>query len=165
MFVISLYKTGLGVCTMIAHLKSLLSKFNDTSVERAAIDFETGLAALLVEVMRADGKVLTEELENIQNTLIHYCELELDAASRLLTKAKQLVEQAIDLYSFVNVVNEHTSDIERIEIIELLWQVAFADGQVDGQEDHVIRKIAGLMYVTHADFIQAKINVDESRKQ
>lgn len=165
MFVISLYKTGLGVCTLIAHLKSLLSKFNDTAVERAAIDFETGLAALLVEVMRADGNVLTEELENIQNTLIHYCELELDAASRLLTKAKQLVEQAIDLYSFVNVVNEHTSDIERIEIIELLWQVAFADGQIDGQEDHVIRKIAGLMYVTHADFIQAKINVDESRKQ
>ena len=165
MFVISLYKTGLGVCTVIAHLKSLLSKFNDTSVERTAIDFETGLAALLVEVMRADGKVLTEELENIQNTLIHYCGLELDAASRLLTKAKQLVEQAIDLYSFVNVVNEHTSDIERIEIIELLWQVAFADGQIDGQEDHVIRKIAGLMYVTHADFIQAKINVDESRKQ
>ncbi len=164
MFVISLYKTGLGVCTVIAHLKPLLSKFNDTSVDRAAIDFETGLAALLVEVMRADGKVLTEELENIQNTLIHYCELELDAASRLLTKAKQLVEQAIDLYSFVNVVNEHTSDIERIEIIELLWQVAFADGQIDGQEDHVIRKIAGLMYVTHADFIQAKINVDESRK-
>lgn len=165
MFVISFYKTGLGVCTVIAHLKSLLSKFNDTSVERAAIDFETGLAALLVEVMRADGKVLTKELENIQNTLIHYCELELDAASRLLTKAKQLVEQAIDLYSFVNVVNEYTSDIERIEIIELLWQVAFADGQVDGQEDHVIRKIAGLMYVTHADFIQAKNNVDESRKQ
>lgn len=164
MFVISLYKTGLGVSTVIAHLKSLLSKFNDTSVERTAIDFETGLAALLVEVMRADGKVLTEELENIQNTLIHYCELEIDAASRLLTKAKQLVEQAIDLYSFVNVLNEHTSDIERIEIIELLWQVAFADGQIDGQEDHVIRKIAGLMYVTHADFIQAKINVDESRK-
>lgn len=150
---------------MIAHLKSLLSSFNQQNNTKSAIDFETGLAALLLEVMRADGKVVSEEVENIHTTLTKYCDLPNEAATHLLDKAKGLVEKAIDLYSFVNVVNEHTSDIERIEIIELLWQVAFSDGSVDGHEDHLIRKIAGLMYVTHADFIQAKIHVQESRQK
>lgn len=150
---------------MIAHLKSLLRKFDEKNTETDSIDFKTGLAALLVEVMRADGHTDKQELDSIEQTLITYCDLDITATSQLFDKAKQLVEQAIDLYSFVNVVNANTSDVERIEIIEFLWQVAYADGSLDGQEDHIIRKISGLMYVTHADFIQAKINVQESRKQ
>jgi len=150
---------------MIAHLKSLLRKFDEKNTETDSIDFKTGLAALLVEVMRADGHTDKQELDSIEHTLITYCDLDITATSQLLDKAKQLVEQAIDLYSFVNVVNANTNDVERIEIIEFLWQVAYADGSLDGQEDHIIRKISGLMYVTHADFIQAKINVQESRKQ
>lgn len=150
---------------MIAHLKSLLRKFDEKNTETDSIDFKTGLAALLVEVMRADGHTDKQELDSIEQTLITYCDLDITATSQLLDKAKQLVEQAIDLYSFVNVVNANTNDLERIEIIEFLWQVAYADGSLDGQEDHIIRKISGLMYVTHADFIQAKINVQESRKQ
>lgn len=150
---------------MIAHLKSLLRKFDEKNTETDSIDFKTGLAALLVEVMRADGHTDKQELDSIEQTLITYCDLDITATSQLLDKAKQLVEQAIDLYSFVNVVNANTNDVERIEIIEFLWQVAYADGSLDGQEDHIIRKISGLMYVTHADFIQAKINVQESRKQ
>ncbi|AIY67001.1 tellurite resistance TerB family protein [Pseudoalteromonas piratica] len=150
---------------MIAHLKSLLRKFDEKNTETDSIDFKTGLAALLVEVMRADGHTDKQELDSIEQTLITYCDLDITATSQLLDKAKQLVEQAIDLYSFVNVVNANTNDVERIEIIEFLWQVAYADGSLDGQEDHIIRKISGLMYVTHADFIQAKINVQESRIQ
>lgn len=148
---------------MIAHLKSLLSSFNQQNNTKSAIDFETSLAALLVEVMRADGKVALEEVENIHSTLTTYCDLPNEAATNLIDKAKGLVEKAIDLYSFVNVVNEHTSDIERIEIIELLWQVAYADGLIDEQEDYMIRKISGLMYVTHGDFIQAKINAESCK--
>jgi len=150
---------------MIAHLKSLLRKFDEKNTDTDSIDFKTGLAALLVEVMRADGHTDKQELDSIEQTLITYCDLDITATSQLLDKAKQLVEQAIDLYSFVNVVNANTNDVERIEIIEFLWQVAYADGSLHGQEDHIIRKISGLMYVTHADFIQAKINVQESRKQ
>lgn len=149
---------------MITHLKSLLAKFIEKETPSASLDFEMGLAALLVEVMRADGKSNKEELDNIQQILIKYCDLDQEATSHLLDKAKQLVEHAIDLYSFVNVVNDSTSDVERIEIIELLWQVAYADDVLDVHEDHIIRKISSLMYVSHADFIQAKINVQESRK-
>ena len=53
-------------------------------------------------------------------------------------------------------INNQTSDVERIEIVELLWRVAFADGELDSHEDHIIRRISGLLYVSHADFIAAK---------
>ena len=68
---------------MIAHLKSLLRKFDEKNTETDSIDFKTGLAALLVEVMRADGHTDQQELDSIEQTLITYCDLDIPATSQL----------------------------------------------------------------------------------
>jgi uncharacterized tellurite resistance protein B-like protein len=107
--------------------------------------------------MRADGEIKSAEINKIHTILSAKSDLSSDDTNSLIELAQGLVEQAIDLYSFVSVINEQTSDIERIDIIELLWHVALADGEIDSYEDHVIRKISSLMYVSHVDFIQAKI--------
>ncbi|KAF7767630.1 hypothetical protein PCIT_a3684 [Pseudoalteromonas citrea] len=142
---------------MFKHIKKLLNEFSAPSIEKPAIDFNSALAALMVEVMRSDGKVLAVELKKIEQLLRERCELEPDQITTLITTAQELVEQAIDLYIFIKQVNNHTDDVERIEIVQLLWYVAYADGNIDSYEDHIIRKISGLMYVTHADFIAAKL--------
>ncbi|PHI35557.1 hypothetical protein CBQ28_18845 [Pseudoalteromonas sp. GCY] len=141
---------------MLNQLKKLFQSLQESSPKQE-IDFNTALAALLVEVMRADGKLQQSEFDKIAELLKTRCELPEPQVSALITQAQQLVEQAVDMYSFAKQVNNHTSDIERIEVIELLWHVAYADGELDSHEDHIIRKIAGLFYVAHADFIAAKL--------
>ncbi|PAY00815.1 hypothetical protein CKO50_13865 [Pseudoalteromonas sp. HM-SA03] len=141
---------------MLNQLKKLFQSLQESSPKQE-IDFNTALAALLVEVMRADGKLQQSEFDKIAELLKTRCELPEPQVSALIMQAQQLVEQAVDMYSFAKQVNNHTSDIERIEVIELLWHVAYADGELDSHEDYIIRKIAGLFYVAHADFIAAKL--------
>jgi uncharacterized tellurite resistance protein B-like protein len=146
---------------VITHIKSLFSRLTEVEQPTTKIDFKTALAALLVEVMRADGEIKSAEINKIHTILSAKSDLSSDDTNSLIELAQGLVEQAIDLYSFVSVINEQTSDIERIDIIELLWHVALADGEIDSYEDHIIRKISSLMYVSHVDFIQAKINAGQ----
>ncbi|BBN80231.1 hypothetical protein PA25_02160 [Pseudoalteromonas sp. A25] len=146
---------------MLNHLKKLLQNNTPRAVGHEGLDFNTALAALLVEVMRADGKLLESEFDKIAQILTQRCQLTTEQTSALINKAQKQVEQAIDLFAFVKQINRHTSDIERIEIIELLWHVAFADGHLDSHEDHIIRKISGLLYVAHPDFISAKLAAQE----
>ena len=145
---------------MLNQLKKLLSEFTAQPVREQGIDFNTALAALLVEVMRADGQYLAVESEKIAELLVKRCELNVNQVKALLNQAEQMVEEAIDLYVFVKQINSQTTDVERIEIIELLWCVAYADGELDSYEDHTIRKIAGLLYVSHVDFIAAKLSAN-----
>ncbi|NOU51890.1 TerB family tellurite resistance protein [Pseudoalteromonas sp. JBTF-M23] len=147
---------------MLNHLKKLLQSNTPKTVGHEVLDFNTALAALLVEVMRADGKLLDSEFDKISHILTQRCQLSAEQTTALIDKAQKLVEHAIDLFAFVKQINQHTSDIERIDIIELLWHVAFADGHLDSHEDHIIRKISGLLYVAHPDFISAKLAAQES---
>lgn len=145
---------------MLNQIKKLLSEFSAQPDREPGIDFNTALAALLVEVMRADGQYLAVESEKIAELLVKRCELNVNQVKALLNQAEQMVEEAIDLYVFVKQINSQTTDVERIEIIELLWCVAYADGELDSYEDHTIRKIAGLLYVSHVDFIAAKLSAN-----
>ncbi|WP_440056166.1 TerB family tellurite resistance protein [Pseudoalteromonas sp. T1lg65] len=142
---------------MLSHIKALFNRWQDEQQQDQQLDFNTALAALLVEVMRADGKFEQSELERIAEILASRCALSDAQIEPLIAKAQSLVEEAIDMYAFAKQINNHTSDIERIEVIELLWHVALADGHLDSHEEHIIRKIAGLFYVAHSDFIAAKL--------
>lgn len=144
---------------MINHIKQLFLTLSESHQPNHALDFNTALAALLIEVMRADGVVTEQELDKVAAILATQCQLNSQAVTQLIAQTRALVEEAIDLFSFVKVINQHTSDKERIDIVELLWHVAFADQVLDVNEEHVIRKIASLLYVSHPDFITAKLAV------
>ena len=74
------------------------------------------------------------------------------------------VEAAHDLYQFTQVINDIFDYNQKKNLILAMWQVAFADGQIEAIEDHIIRRIAGLVHVTHNDFIKLKIEARETRK-
>ena len=76
--------------------------------------------------------------------------------ARLVEAARQGATRATDLYNFTRIVVDHFSEQERIGVVEMLWDVAFSDGEVTGDEDALVRRVAGLLYVSDCDRGEAK---------
>lgn len=113
-------------------------------------------AALMFEVVRADRSIDAVERARLRTLLRAEFELEDEDLDALEALAEQEIEEAVDLYQFTSLVAEHTGVEARIALIEQLWQIAFADGELDVLEEHTIRRVAGLLHVRHSDMIAAK---------
>ena len=72
------------------------------------------------------------------------------------------LQSAYDYHRFTSVINDHFSQEQKIQVVESMWKVAFADGHVDENENHIISKVAGLLYVTHGEYIAAKLDAKEA---
>ena len=114
------------------------------------------LAVLLIETARSDDHVEHREQEIIKRALVRRFGLEPADVADLLRAAQQGAIQATDLYRFVRVVVENFTEAERIGVIEMLWEVAYADDALTGDEDALIRRVAGLLYVSDRDRGEAK---------
>lgn len=119
-------------------------------------------AALLVEMMHQDEQVLASEEEAVRNVLKERFQLTDKETHELYELAEQEVHSATDYYQFTRLIAEQYSQQQKIQVIELLWQVAYADDHLDAYEEHMVRRIADLIYVPHQDFIQAKLRVQNS---
>ena len=147
---------------MLNKIKQLFSALNDTQSNIAEHDLKTAVAALLIEVMRADNELQDDEQQTLNETLKKYFSLNEEEVQELVASASQSLDDAIDYFQFSKQVNAQCSAEQRIEIIELLWRLAYADGNLDKHEE--IRLFAAsrvLLYVTHEDFIAAKISSDK----
>jgi len=118
--------------------------------------------ALLVEISRADTEVSLEEERAIVELVGRVFELDAAETQGLVRQADGKADEAVSLYGFTRVLNDHLSREQRTHVIELLWRVAYADGHIDKYEDYYIRKIADLLHVSHRDFIRTKHLVMES---
>jgi uncharacterized tellurite resistance protein B-like protein len=70
--------------------------------------------------------------------------------------AKDESAQATSLHQFTTLVHQHCTEHEKFELLVSMWELAFADNDLDKYEEYVIRKVADLIYVSHAEFIRAK---------
>ena len=113
-------------------------------------------AALLVEMSRADHEVTEVERGVIESALRHVFELDPPAAARLYREAERHADDATSLYEFTRLINDHFEPAEKENLVELLWFVAFADGELDKYEEHLVRRVADLIHVYHGAFIRAK---------
>jgi uncharacterized tellurite resistance protein B-like protein len=102
-------------------------------------------AALLFEVVRADSEVKPEE-----RTVMR-------AAIQGTFGLSEESRGAVSLYEFTRLVDTGFSAEQKKRILELLWLVSFADAEKHALEEHMVRRIAGLLHVPHPDFIDAKI--------
>ncbi len=114
-------------------------------------------AALLVEVMRIDGRVDAAEREAALAVLQDSFSLPGARLQELLSLAEQEVETATDQFQFTRLINERFSVEEKARLVEMLWRVAFADGRLDKHEEYVVRKLSELLHLPHRVFIQAKL--------
>ena len=127
-------------------------------------DAETALrlatAALLVEMARADFAPDSDELSLVRQLLVRRFKLADAEVAALLEQADQRVEDAVSLHEFTQWLNRQFSAADKLQMIEMLWRVAFADNRLHANEEYLVRKIADLLHVPHPDFIQARHRVE-----
>jgi len=119
------------------------------------------VAALLVEIALADFDSAPEEQRAILAIVRQTFGLDRGEAETLLALAKSEHQASTDYFQFTRLINNHYQPEQKRSLIEGLWRVAFADGRLDRYEEHVIRRLADLLYVSHTDFIAAKHRVME----
>lgn len=148
----------------------MLNKFRDFfSTELAREENETlshdqcqlATAALLIEVASADRDFDAEELKTLKSILAGKFNLDDGQLQELTDLAESEKEQATSLYQFTQLINNDCNPDEKYHLMKAMWEVAYADGNIDKYEEHLIRKVADLIYVPHNEFIRAKL---EARK-
>lgn len=116
-------------------------------------------AVLFYELTRADGELTEQEIATYERLLLETFRVEPSELVPTLKQVEQKAKHAVDLVQFTRLIHEQCSVAEKRTIVASLWQLAAADGKVDSHEEHLIRKVADLMYLDHADYIQAKLAV------
>jgi len=116
-----------------------------------ADELELAVAALLIEAGRMDDKFDERERATIERLLAERFELSPDEVSDLMEAAEQAVAQSTQFFPFTQQIVKRISPDERAQIVEMMWEVAYADGVLDPQEDALLRRIAGLIHVPDQD--------------
>ena len=120
------------------------------------------MASLMIEVAESDYHDAPEERESVLNIVKSSFDLSDTETNEIVDLARQEHVDSIDYFQFTSLINQHYSAEQRIELIEKLWQIAFADHKLDKHEEHVIRRIADLIHVAHSDFMKTKLKVQNS---
>lgn len=131
---------------MFMRLKSLLG--GTTAAPAGADgDLRVATAALLLEAAVMDGAFDDAERDAVSSVLQTHFGLSPDAAADLIGEAQASLDAAGDLYAFTRTVKDGYPPERRVEIIEMLWRVAYADGVLHDYESNLVRRVAGLLYV------------------
>ncbi|MBR0566273.1 TerB family tellurite resistance protein [Azoarcus sp. L1K30] len=143
---------------MLRTLKDLFNSFMpvDAAGGHTEDTLQLATAVLLVEVMRSDAQIDAEERAAILAALGARFNLDESARKSLLELAEHTSSEAVDFHRFTSRINTGLDAAEKVRVIELMWQVAFADGHLSSHENHLMRKIADLLHISHADYVLAK---------
>ena len=127
-------------------------------------DLHLATAALLVEVAVSDLDFDDSERVQLKKLLLSECQLSEVDVDTLISDAETATHKASSLFEFTHIINKHCEYKQKLSLVNNLWKVAYADGELDKYEEHIIRKISDLIHVSHRDFIQEKIVVREANQ-
>lgn len=137
---------------MLDFLRDLLGQQPSGPAQGPALDRKlVGAAALLVEAARLDGSFDAPERQRIREVLQGRLGLAPQVADELLAAGEHAAEASVDWQGFTNAVKNGFDYEGRIEVIEMLWEVAYADGVIHDFEASLIRRVTGLLYVGDGD--------------
>ena len=126
-------------------------------------DVRIATCALFLEMARIDEKFTEAEMETILSILKEKYGLSQEHADALIAEADRELTQSVDLWQFAKLINENYSPDEKIEIIEILWQMVFVDGKMDEYEHYLMNKLKNLLRLSHDQLIKAKLKVLRSK--
>jgi uncharacterized tellurite resistance protein B-like protein len=140
----------------------LAALFDDNSETGTGPDrLRLAAAVLLVEAARMDGNFDDDERATIRRLLTWRFEISEAEADALIAAADAEAEQSVELSTYVRTIKGYFSFDERVELIEMMWSVVYADGKLDDYEANLMRRIAGLLYVSDRDSGAARKRVLE----
>ena len=144
---------------MLEKIKSLFFKNSEekTAEVQVAQTIDKTCASLIIEVALADKVFDESEINLLKNMLLETYSLKLDDANELIANAEKTVNESTSLYGYTREVNDNFDYQSKLDLLDQLWRMAFADGNIDKYEEHVVRKISDLIHISHNDFIQSKL--------
>ena len=147
-------------------MKKILLKFlTIESFESDPVDLEHALrvatAVLLVEVTRADFIVQPAEQARLRQLLESQFGLSSAELDALMTQAEADADRLVSIQHVTRLLNEHYDHAMKLRVVEMMWNLVYADGEKDHYEEHLIRQVAELLYLSHSEFIQARHKAEE----
>lgn len=144
---------------MLAAIRDFFEKNLATASAPAQAGHSISLAtaALLLEVVRMDGDLEPRERHTVLRAVRDKFGLAPAEADELVALAEAEAKQATDYFQFTSLLNRHFSPEQKARVIEHMWAVAYADAELSAWEQHLIRKVADLLYVSHGDYVAAKL--------
>ncbi|MGH8161968.1 MAG: TerB family tellurite resistance protein [Gammaproteobacteria bacterium] len=144
-----------------ARLRRWFSGSDSRDENREATDL--ALAALLVELMRADYAEDPREHEAARRILARRFNLDREAAERLLAEGERAANHSVSLFKHTRALDVGLDEPEKFSVIEALWEIAYSDGTLDGNEDYLVHKVGDLLHVRHSDIMRLKDRIRRKR--
>ena len=147
---------------MLNKIKSYFESFINQpteSIEEQTHAINLAVAAIMLEMVSMDEQITASEIKQLNNTLEKQLKLSTSEITELNRLARQELNNSVDYHQFTSLINSQFEMNKKIEIIEHLWKVAYADGKVNSHEEHFLRKISDLLFVPHSEFIKTKLRV------
>ncbi|HJW25358.1 MAG TPA: TerB family tellurite resistance protein [Rhodocyclaceae bacterium] len=145
---------------MFSTVKAFFRSLGDplASRDRPPSDHElqVATAALLLEMMRADREISEAEQAAVIRALREKFGLSEEETRDLVQLADEAARAASGSYDFTSVINRGFDAGEKIRVIEYMWQIAYADGHLCAHENHLMRRIADLLHISHGDYCAVK---------
>jgi uncharacterized tellurite resistance protein B-like protein len=143
---------------MIERLKAWLTD-GDWRASDGLDELRLAVAALLVEAGQIDGPFDATERATVRRILQRHFALDDAAAVALEQAGEQRAERSTQLFGATRLINGRFTDARRVELVEMLWEVAYADGVLDPLEDTMLRRVAGLVDVSDHERGEARRRV------
>ncbi len=127
---------------------------------------QVATCVLLLELAQADSQFQPLEETLIKNLLQKKFSLSQEATDDLIALSQERLKESLDLFQHVRLINEHFSREEKLEIVDVLWRIVYADGVLDRYEDALMRQLTTLLRLSPKDMIASKIKIlEESRNE
>ena len=145
---------------MLSIIKKILTKPPTSSTSTDETELRTHIAAgvLLLEAAHVDNECTEEEMMHVVQTLKTTFNLSTEYVNELIEEAHLERKNSVDLWQFTNHMNQNYTQQEKLKVMEDVWRVIHADGQLEKHEDHFAHKLANLLRLTHKQMIDAKLN-------
>lgn len=140
---------------MLKSLKTLFKQGKKTK-EPSEQDLKLAAATLMFEVVRSDGRIDQVELIYMSEILRREFKLDEQELDELFKMAKDTANEATSLQGFTRNICDNWGPAKRMKLLEYLWMLALADDQIDPHERHLVRKVAGLLYLNEAQISQSR---------
>ena len=144
---------------MFESFKSFIAEFVDGGKHPQAFadnDYRLAAAALLVHAAAIDGEMLPAERDKLHAIIKQRFELDDAATDELVEKATAAEHEAVDLYHFTSLLNRVLDEKSRARIVEMMWEIVYADGRRDELEDNLLWRAADLLGVSPQERIELR---------
>ena len=140
-----------------------LFKTQENKTESKDNGIQKSICSLMIEVAYADNQLDESELKVMANSLSKL-DIKEEEIQEIVDATLAKSKESISFYEHTRILNDQLDYDQKKEVLNSVWAIAFADGEMDKHEEHLIRRIADLLYLNHKDFINAKLNQKETNE-